>query len=273
MFKGNDLSNKVAVVTGATRGLGRVLAEQLCQEGMSVVLNGRNKEALLSEVRFLEEQGYNVVGVHGDITDYEDCKSIMDETLHTFGRIDYLINNASITMNDSFLNSDPSVLESVVQSNSLGSLYPTKAALPHLQITKGSVIFISSLAGLHGMSSASGYCMGKMSLTALWQCLKLELASTGVHFGICYLGFVENDSSKVMLDGNGQKVKVPHRPKFVQMSQLNVARKIIRMMKRRSSKKTFSVLGKFAAFQFRYFPRLSLYLLTCNTKKNLIKNK
>ncbi|MCG8574317.1 MAG: SDR family oxidoreductase [Flavobacteriales bacterium] len=264
----SDFKDKVVIITGSSSGIGKATAISLCKRGAKVVLNGRNPEKLLECRIELTARGFNVIAVKADITNPEDCQNLMQTTLDSFGKIDVLINNASLTMNEQFDQLHSSLFEKIFNSNSMGAVHPTWAALPHLKKTKGSVIFISSLAGIHGLPSASAYCGGKMALTAIWQSLRIELGGSGVHFGICYVSFTQNDTQKRMIARDGELVKVPKRPKFLQQSQQKVANSIIGMIKRRRSKKILSPIGKISAFAFRFLPRTVSFLMIQIQKRN-----
>jgi len=260
-------SNKVAIITGSSGGIGKATAIGLAEQGASIVINGRNKAKLQLVKIELEQMGFTVLAVAADITSYEECQRLMQETVNHFGKIDILVNNASLTMNDSFENLHPDIFSKVFLSNTLGTIMPTKAVLPYVKLTKGSVLFISSLAGLHGLPGGSAYCAGKMSLTAFWQSMRIELNNTGIHFGICYVSFTQNDASKRMLSSDGKLVPIQKRPEILKQSQEQVASVIIQSIKKRRAKVVLSSFGKITAIAFRYFPRLALFILVFSSKK------
>lgn len=265
--------NKVGIITGSSRGIGKATAIEMCQQGAKIVLNGRNQMQLYKTRDELLAMGFEVIALQGDVTSMADCEYVVEETIKTFGQLDFLINNGSSTMNESFEKIEPSTYQNVFGSNALGAVLPTMAALPFLKQSKGSVLFISSLAGLHGTPSASAYSSGKMALTALWQSLKIELSHTGIHFGICYLGFTENDVNKQMLIADGTLVPVPNRPAYLVKPQKQVAQIITKSIYYRKSRRVISVLGKMAAFMFRFFPKLALIIMIKSQQRNLEKTK
>ncbi len=266
------MSHKVVIVTGSSQGIGKATAEQLCKAGARVVLNGRNPEKLQKVLDYFKAKGYDVIAVPGDITKAEDCQRIVDQTLEAFDGIDVLINNGSITMNEEIAKLHPDLFESVYMSNSMGAVHPTLAALPHIRKSKGSIVFISSLAGLHAMPGASAYSMGKMALTALWQSMKIELKHSGVHVGICYVSFTQNEIQKRMVSGDGTLVTVPPRPKLLLQSREKVARRILCMLRYRRSKMILSPLGKITAVFVRYLPVTTLRIMTLASTKNRDQN-
>jgi len=263
-----NFKDKVYIITGSSQGVGKELAKQLCEKGAKVVLNGRNESKLQKVKKEFDLNNHSTLAIPADISSVEDCKELISKTIEEFGRLDGLINNGSITMNEQIEKMDGELFQKIFASNSLGAVLPTLEALPYLKKTKGSVIFLSSLAGVHGLPSASAYSMGKMFLTAFWQSLRAELVKTGIHFGICYLSFTENEKSKRMVTANGDLIPVPERPKFMVQSREKVAKEIMSMISRRKSKKVMSVIGKVTVFTMQHFPRMVNFII-----RNVQKNK
>jgi len=252
--------DKVAIVTGSSRGIGRATALELARRGASVVLNGRNGERLSQTHHALEKEGYRVLSVQGDVTVPADCRKIIQETTDTFGRIDILVNNAGIIMRGAFEEIRPEVFKKVVEADILGAVFPTMAALPALKESGGSVLFISSVAGLRGFPMASPYSASKMALTAIAESLKVELAGSGVHVGVIYVSFTENDPEKTALGADGSSIRVA--PSF-QVTQEKTARAILRCIQKRRFRSVHTLLGKLGhVFQMlapRLFDRLLVF--------------
>lgn len=271
-MKRSNLKGKVVIITGSSQGIGKATALQLCKEGAHVVLNGRNPIKLENTQKEFLLKGLETLAIQGDITSISDCNKLIEETIKKYGKLDVLINNGSLTMNEKIDKIDPSIFREIIDSNSLGSVLPTLTALPHLKKSKGSVIFISSLAGLHGLPSASAYSMGKMALTAFWQSLKIELFHTGIHFGICYVSFTENEPDKRMITSDGSLIHVPKRPKFILQSREKVANTILYMIKKRKSRIVLSRLGNITAFIMRHLPKTVLSLIIFSQKGPKLHN-
>ena len=161
-----DLSDKVVVVTGSSRGIGKAIVIACAQRGAAVVLNGRNQERLESALAEVKTHTPRVHLVCGDVSDPSEGRRLIDETISTFGRLDLLVNNVGVSMRGSVADLQPEVFQSVFASNVFGTVNPTIPAIPELRKTKGSIIFISSLAGIRGLPSLSAYCSSKMSLRA-----------------------------------------------------------------------------------------------------------
>lgn len=261
---GKSFLNKVVIVTGSGSGIGKTTALQFCKEGAKVVLNGRNETKLKNTAEQFSFLGYEVVYFAGDVTNYETCKRLVEFTIKSYGTINVLVTNGGVSMNARFDEMSPDVFKTVFDSNVYGAAMPVFASLDVLKQSKGSVIFIGSIAGLHGMPTASAYSAGKMALSALQQSLRIELRPHSVHVGILYVGFTENDPEKKLMSGSGEWASVPKRPAFLQQSQRAVARSVLQMAKHRINKRTLSLVGKGTSLLLRLYPGIidSLAILT-----------
>jgi len=248
-------------------GIGKAIALELCKEGANVVLNGRNPERLEKTFREFIELGYPVTAIQGDVTLVSDCDTIVKKALDTFGQIDILVTNASVSMQERFENLNPEVFARVVESNINGSAFPAHRSLPHIKQTKGSIIFISSVAGMIGLPTGSAYSAGKMALTALAQSLKMELSSSGVHVGIVHVGFTQNDNDKRVLNATGELVPVARRPAYLQQTQEQVAKSVLSTIRKRKFKKVLTFVGKLNALVVRFFPGLVIRIVTSAQKR------
>jgi len=252
---------KVAIITGSSMGIGKAIAIALGKKNVKIVLNGRNQERLNNTANELRSLGFDILSIQGDVGIYKDCENLVEQTIKKYGVIDILVNNAGLAMEGSIANTTPEVFEKVFHTNILGVLFPTKAALPHLIKSKGSVVFTGSIAGFIGLPNYSAYSASKMSLTALVQSLKIELADTGVHVGINYVGFVENDDNKTYLNQQGEIEKMPVRDQFKRMPLERVAAHFVNGIEKRNYKQTLSLLGKLTNFVHRYFPQIFEWIM------------
>ncbi len=260
-------SGKVAIVTGSESGIGRETARALCQQGACVVLNGLTADRLEQTRREFLEQGHSVVACLADVTDYDNCERLVDTAIQAFGQVDILITNASISMRAYFADMKPDVFRRVLDSNVYGTVFPLKAALPHLLNTRGSVTFISSISALNGMPSGSAYCAGKAAMSNLAHTLRLELHDTGVQFGVVHIGFTQNDADKRVLDAQGQPVPIAHRPPRWQKSQAQVAQIILRHIRRRKQRTVISALGRLIALVHTHLPRVGDWVVLTTIRR------
>ena len=260
-------AGKVAIVTGSESGIGRETARALCQQGACVVLNGLNPGKLEQTRREFQEQGHTVAAYLADVTDYDNCERLVDTAIQAFGQIDILITNASISMRAYFADMQPDVFRRVLDSNVYGTVFPLKAALPHLIQSRGSVTFISSISALNGMPSGSAYCAGKAAMSNLAHTLRLELYDTGVQFGVVHIGFTQNDADKRVLDAQGQAVPIAHRPPRWQKSQAQVAQIILRHILRRRQRTVISALGRLIALVHTHLPRIGDWVVLTTIRR------
>jgi NAD(P)-dependent dehydrogenase (short-subunit alcohol dehydrogenase family) len=255
------LAGRVALITGSESGIGRETAWAFCRQGAAVVLNGRQAERLEATRQALAAEGFQVAACVADVTDYAACERLVATAIDCFGRLDILITNASISMRAYFVDMQPEVFRQVLDSNVYGSVYPLKAALPYLVQARGSVTFISSISALNGMPSGSAYCAGKAALANLAHTLRLELAATGVHFGVVH------DPDKRVLDAAGRPVPIAHRPPRWQKSQAQVAAIILRHVHRRRRRTVISALGRLILVVHSLLPRLGDWVVLTSQRQ------
>ncbi|GAA3926059.1 SDR family oxidoreductase [Hymenobacter algoricola] len=260
-------AGKVALVTGSESGIGRETARVLGESGAVLILNGRNPVRLEQTRRELAAAGLHVVSCVADVTRYADCARLIDTAIGAFGRLDILVTNASISQRAYFADMQPEVFREVLDSNVYGSVYPLKAALPHLLRSRGSVTFISSISALNGMPSGSAYCAGKAAVANLAHTLRLELADTGLHFGVVHIGFTQNDADKRVLDAAGRPVPIAHRPPRWQKTQREVAGLIVDHIRRRRPRTVISALGHLIVLVHTWFPRLGDWIVLTTTRR------
>lgn len=249
--------NRVVIITGSSRGIGWELANQLLISGANVVINARNEEVLELKLREIQNKGYDALAVPGDVSNYNDCAEIVKQTINRFGKLDVLINNAGLSAEAiAFDSIGIHVFQKLVDVNFTGSVNMTKAALPLLKQSEGRILFICSLAGLHGFGNYAAYCSSKMALTAFAESLKIELKNQKVAVSIAYVGFTQNDSEKTVADKDGnltpQKKNVKVKPQPVHQ----VAKLLMKMVEKKTFKKVFSGKGLLLLFMTRFFPAL-----------------
>ena len=258
---------KVAIVTGSTKGIGLAVAMELGQRGAKVVVNGRDDERVRQTIIDFQELEFPVTGLAGDVSDPAFCQRLAEHAIRTFGRIDVLVNNAGISMEGELQNLAPAVSEQVMQVNLLGSIYMTQAALSALRRSRGSILFISSAAAFHGLPRHAVYSASKMALTAIVDALRIELDGTGIHVGIAYPGFTQNDHRKQILNERGEWVPQPSRDFVHPQPREWVAAQLVNMIAHRRRMRVFSGLGKLAWFASRISPRLVEWFLRRNYRQ------
>jgi short-subunit dehydrogenase len=262
-----DFRDKVAIITGSSMGIGKAIAAMLAKQDAKVVLNGRNQEKLNAITQELMEGGYDVLSVQGDISNEHDCRRLVATTIERFGRIDILINNAGVSMRGAVQELSPAVINTVFQINTIGPFMLSQMTLPHLKKTKGSIVFVSSLAGLRGLPNLSAYSASKMALTALAEALRVEHSQDGIHIGLVYAGYTEIEKGKTTLNPDGQPVRLDERSGNLQHTIDEVAKKIVYHIAKRKKRTVIGVTGYLYAVLVKQFPALTERILRLQQKK------
>jgi len=198
------VKNKVFLLTGATEGIGRDIALQLAAGGAQLALAARNSSRLEEIVQSCEKLGAEALGIRTDVRVANQCKAAVDRCIDRFGRLDALINNAGITMWTEFETLETlDVLDEVMQVNYLGVARLTHAALPHLRASKGRLVVISSVAGLIGVPTRTGYAASKHAVNGFFDSLRIELRGSGVSVTIVAPDFVRSKIHERALTADG----------------------------------------------------------------------
>ena len=242
---------KTAIVTGASRGVGFATAKALVERGARVVMTARGEKRLMDSKRKLIEAGGEVVAVTGDVGKWEDAQVMVNAAIENFGRLDILVNNAGVSMRGKFSELSQDVCEQVCATNLMGCVNMSKAAIGHIMESRGSIVFISSIAGLFGLPGASIYCATKKALTGLAESMRIELIPEGVHVGVVYLGYTEHDPEKRIIAADGSLVP-PDRP--AHHTQAGAAELIVKMIEKRKKQIIMTPIGVFGWLIYRLSP-------------------
>jgi len=266
LYKGL-FNEKVVVITGSSRGIGKATALMLCSLGAKVILNGRNASILKSCLGEFKSREYNAEGVCCDISTPDGSKTLIEAAIGYYGRIDILINNAGVSMRGKIDDLDPKVIDRVYSINVYGSLYAIVYSLPYLKESEGSVAFVSSVAGIRGLPGLSLYSSSKMALRAIAESMRFDLAKYNIHTGLIYVGYTENDAGKKYIDNDGSLKPIEERRGVKTLSQNEVASAILRNISKRKFITILSGLGRLNAAMQRISPRLVEWVLVRNMKK------
>ena len=193
---------KVALVTGATRGIGKAIALELADNGYDIVLNYRNANDELKQTqKEIEEKNVNCFLVYGDISKFEDCENIAKQAMEEFGRIDVLVNNAGITRDGLIMRMKKEDFESVIDTNLTGTFNMTRNVVPFMIKQKnGRIINLSSVVGITGNAGQTNYSASKAGVIGFTKSLAKEVASRNILVNAIAPGFIETDMTKVLSD-------------------------------------------------------------------------
>jgi NAD(P)-dependent dehydrogenase (short-subunit alcohol dehydrogenase family) len=186
----SKLEGRVAVVTGAARGVGELLARKLSARGMKVALVGLEPEVLKEVADRLHTEG---AYWHADVTDREAMTRVAAEVRERFGRVDVVVANAGVALGGPFAVSDPDSWRRVIEVNLIGSTVTARAFLPALRERRGYLLQIASLAALTPAPMMSAYCASKSGVEAYAHSLRAEVAHEGVGVGVGYLSWTDTD--------------------------------------------------------------------------------
>lgn len=184
------LKDKVAIVTGAGRGIGRGIALTLAREGAKVVVSDLNHDDCLSVVAELEKQGAQALAVQCDVSQKEAVDKLMAETTAKFGALDILVNNAGIFPFRPFLEMSESEWDKVINVN-LKSIFLAAQAAAKIMPAGGKIVNISSIAAFVGFSGLTHYCASKGGMNGMTRALALELAEKKINVNNVAPGAIE----------------------------------------------------------------------------------
>jgi len=179
---------KVALITGASSGIGYSTAQVLNREGYAVVITGRNETRLQDLISTLNE---NSIAIAGDIGDKSFREQLINQTIDRFGSLDSLVNSAGIIQSDTIENVDIAAYENMMNINVTALIHLTQLAVPHLEKTEGSVVNVSSVAGTRCFPGIMSYCISKAAVDQLTRCSALELAPKKIRVNAVNPGVVE----------------------------------------------------------------------------------
>ena len=270
-----DFKQKVVIITGASSGIGKALAEEFAKRGANVVLGARQYVTLCEITADLERQ-YQVkaLAVQTDVSKEEDCELLVKQALVTFGKIDILINNAGLSMRALFNDVDLSVLKNLMDVNFWGTVYCTKHALPEILKTKGSIIGVSSIAGYRGLPGRTGYSSSKFAMNGFMESLRTELLKTGVHVMVACPGFTTSNIRVAALAKDG----LAHGETSMEEGKMMTAEAVaVLICDGIAAKKRTLIMtgqGKLAVWMNKLFPKFTdkkVFQLFAKEKNPLIK--
>lgn len=193
------LKDKVAIVTGATRGIGKGILEKFVENGAKVAFTYASSVDAAKELE--AEYGENVKGFQSDASDFDAAQNLINEVLNTFGKIDILVNNAGITKDSLLMRMSFEDWQKVIQVNLDSAFNLTKAAMmPMMKQRNGSIINMSSVVGLQGNAGQTNYAASKAGLLGFTKSVALELGSRKIRCNAIAPGFIETEMTDKLSD-------------------------------------------------------------------------
>jgi NAD(P)-dependent dehydrogenase (short-subunit alcohol dehydrogenase family) len=198
-------AGKVVVLTGASEGIGRALALRLARQGARLVLAARNAARLDSLAEECRALGTQALVVPTDVASREQCEALADAAFAHFGAIDVVVLNAGATMWSRLDElEDVGLLERLMRLNYLGAAWLTRRALPALIAARGRIVAVSSLTGLVGVPTRTGYAASKHAMIGFFDSLRVELADRGVSVTVVAPDFVRSEIHRRAIGPDGK---------------------------------------------------------------------
>ena len=206
-----DLTGKVAIVTGGGYGIGKEIALLYARKGIRLVLAARSEGPLIETSRAVEKAGAKAITVMTDVSKEADCARMVDEAVKAFGRVDILVNNAGIAgPTKSTVDMSLKEWQEVIDINLTGAWLATRAALPTMaKQGSGNIVMISSGAGRRGYPLRSPYASSKWAMIGLTQTLAGEWGERGIRVNCICPGAVEGDRIERVIQARAQAMGVP----------------------------------------------------------------
>ena len=256
IYMGYTLKDRVVVVTGASSGIGEAMAREYAKMGAKIVMAARREEELRRIASEIERAGGKVAYTACDVVKEEECKHLIEVAVERFGGIDVMICNAGLSMRALFDDCDLSVLHRLMDVNFWGTVNCTKYALPYLQKSKGSLVGISSVAGIHGLPGRTGYSASKYAMTGFLDTIRVENLKRGVHVMTACPGFTASNVRFSALTADGTQQGETPRNESKMMTPEEVAHIVAKGIKRRKRLCLMEWEGRGTHLLKKFFPAL-----------------
>lgn len=249
-----DFKDKVVIVTGASSGIGEAMAREFAACGAKVVLGARQADKLATITEEIRTAGGSAAWCAVDVVKEEECKVLIDTAVREFGGIDALICNAGLSMRAIFDDVELSVLHRLMDVNFWGTVNCAKFALPYLQQSKGSLVGIASVAGLHGLPGRTGYSASKYAMTGFLETLRIENLKKGLHVMIACPGFTASSVRFSALTADGSQQGATPRNEGKMMTSEQVAKIVAKGILKRKRLCLMETEGRATHFIKKFAP-------------------
>ena len=249
-----SLQNKVVVITGASSGIGKALAEIAYQKGAKIAVCARDEKKL--QEAFATFETSRILTMKTDVADEQSCNDFINATINKFGGVDVLINNAGMSMRALFQDLDLSVLKNLMNINFWGTVYCTKAAVDSIVARKGTIVGISSIAGFRGLPGRTGYSSSKFAMQGFLESLRTELLHTGANVMWVAPGFTSSNIRNTALAANGKAQKETPLDESKLMSSEECAGIILAGVEKKKRTIVMTSQGKLTVFLNKFMAKM-----------------
>lgn len=233
--------DKCALITGATRGIGKQIAITLAKQGYNIALNYRKEnEELENTKKEIEKIGVQILAVKGDVANFEDCENFVKQVIERFGQIDVLVNNAGITKDMLLMRMKKEDFEQVIDTNLVGTFNVTKNVVPYMMKARsGRIINISSVVGISGNAGQTNYSASKAGIIGFTKSLAKEIASRNIFVNAVAPGFIETNMTDVLKDDVKQEIA-----KNIPLKRMGTAQDVANVVKFLASDDSSYITGQ-----------------------------
>ena len=233
--------NKVVLITGASRGIGKQIALTMAKEGYDIVLNCRNENEEVLEVKSqIEGLGANCLIVQGNVANQSDCERFVKEAIEKFGKIDVLVNNAGITKDMLLARMKEEDFKQVIDVNLMGTFHVTKQVVPYMMKARnGRIINISSVVGISGNAGQSNYAASKAGIIGFTKSLAKELAARNILVNAVAPGFIQTDMTGVLKEEIKEEIA-----KMIPLKKMGTAQDVANVVKFLASEDSSYMTGQ-----------------------------
>ena len=233
--------NKVAFITGATRGIGRQIAITLAKEGFDIAINYRKEnEDLIETKKMVEDQKVKCFTVQGDVSSFEDSERMVNDIIEEFNHIDILVNNAGITKDMLLMRMKKEDFESVIGVNLVGTFNITKNVIPCMMKNRsGRIINVSSVVGISGNAGQTNYSASKAGIIGFTKSLAKEVGSRNILVNAVAPGFIETQMTDVLKEEVKEEIS-----KTIPLKRMGTVEDVANVVKFLASKDSSYITGQ-----------------------------
>ncbi len=220
--------NKVALITGGTRGIGKEIAYTLAEENYDIIINYRTEnEELMKLKKEIEQKRVRCLLLKGDVSNFEDCKKLVEEAINRMNHIDVLVNNAGITKDMLLMRMKPEDFNEVINVNLIGTFNMTKNVINYMmKERKGRIINVSSVVGISGNAGQTNYASSKAGIIGFTKSLAKEVASRNILVNAIAPGFIQTDMTNILKENVKDEIA-----KTIPLKRMGTAKDVANVVK------------------------------------------
>lgn len=220
--------NEVALITGGTRGIGKEIAYTLAEENYDIIINYRTEnEELMKLKKEIEQKRVRCLLLKGDVSNFEDCKKLVEEAINRMNHIDVLVNNAGITKDMLLMRMKPEDFNEVINVNLIGTFNMTKNVINYMmKKRKGRIINVSSVVGISGNAGQTNYAASKAGIIGFTKSLAKEVASRNILVNAIAPGFIQTDMTNILKENVKDEIA-----KTIPLKRMGTAKDVANVVK------------------------------------------